>query len=214
MYPGPLFGAASGAELIQIVVLVDLILGPLITLIIFNPKKASLKFDMVCVLVCQVAFMSYGVWSTLSARPVYLAFVENRFYLVTANEIDKEDQAKAKIESYRSFPLTGPSLVGTKEPEDPKIRDNILFGGMMGMGLQNLPQYFVPYSDVAAKVMSTGKTAKDLKAASNEDRERLIAYEGRMVQANKRILFLPLVNRKKILYMAIDASSGLVIEIV
>ena len=213
LYPGPLFDAASGADLVTIVILADLILGPIITLIIFNPQKRSLKFDMTCVLVFQIAFMMYGVWSTVSARPVYLAFVENRFHVVTANEIDKKDQTKAKVEAFRTFPLNGPVYVGTRQPEDQKIQEEILMGGMMGMGLQNLPEYFVPYSDVASKVVSAGKPAIALKAASNEDRERLIAYERRLMEANKNALFLPLISKKKILYVAIDAANGSVIEV-
>ena len=62
-YPHQLFEAANGFDLLKILVLVDLILGPLIMLIIFNPAKKSLKIDVSTVIECQLLLLGYGVWS-------------------------------------------------------------------------------------------------------------------------------------------------------
>jgi hypothetical protein len=45
-YSGILFNTGNGWKAIALIVGIDLILGPLLTLIIFNPKKSSLKFDL------------------------------------------------------------------------------------------------------------------------------------------------------------------------
>ena len=60
-YPSPYFQAMGGAGLLMLVVGVDVVLGPLITLIIFNTKKKSLKFDLTCVAVVQMVALAYGV---------------------------------------------------------------------------------------------------------------------------------------------------------
>ncbi len=216
-YPGRLFDAASGAELFVLLVGVDLVLGPLITLIIFSPGKPSLKFDIVCVLAAQVAFLSYGVWSIYSARPVYMAFAENRFYLVMANEIDPADQKKATNPTFQSLPLSGAEFVGTVQPNDPRMRENIAWASFYGMGIQQLPQYFVPYLDVAPRAKTAAMTANDLvgkmKDASKEDLTRLLDYEQRTRTEGKNALFVRLLNKKVILFVAVDAASGAVLTI-
>jgi hypothetical protein len=54
-YPGPLFEAAGGSELLYILVGVDVILGPLLTLIVFKSGKRGMKFDLTMIGLVQVA---------------------------------------------------------------------------------------------------------------------------------------------------------------
>lgn len=216
-YPGRLFDAARGTELLMILALVDVVLGPLVTLIIFSPGKPSLKTDLTIVVFVQAAFLVYGVWSIYSARPVYIPFDEDRFYLVTANEIDPEDRKKAENQKFQSLPMTGPQIVGTKLPEDPEMREKIRFGGMVGMGIQLLPQYYVPYSQALTGVKAAAVPAIDLMksamAVSKEDVARLSDYEAKKRTEGQSVRFVRLVTRKTMLYIAIDMATGDPIEI-
>ena len=51
-YPGILFDTGNGWKAIGMIVGIDLVLGPLLTLIVFNHNKSSLKFDLaiICLL--------------------------------------------------------------------------------------------------------------------------------------------------------------------
>jgi len=153
-----------------------MIIGPVVMLIIFDAKKKYIKLDVVIVLLVQLSFMGYGFWSMFVARPAYLAFVENRFYMVRADEIDTKDLASAKDFQFKNIPKLGPVYVGTKEPSDQKIKNDILFGELVGMGLQNLPQYFVPYQSVRQQVIAAGRTSQHM-VVDLETRHRLKLYE-------------------------------------
>jgi hypothetical protein len=212
-YPGPLFYAANGVELMTIIVLVDLVLGPLIMLIIFNPKKTSLKFDVACILICQLAFMFYGGWSIFSARPVYIAFVVDHFALVTANEIEADEQRKVKNPIFASLPLFGPMTVGTKEPDDKKLKEDILFGGLMGMGIQNLPQYFIAYENAITSVKASAKPASYFTNLDSARQQALLVYEKQRHAKKKDVLYLPLKNKKQLLIVAVDANTAEIITI-
>ena len=59
-YPTPYFQAMGGGGLLMLVTGVDVVLGPLITLIIFNTKKKSLKFDLTCVAIVQMVAMEHS----------------------------------------------------------------------------------------------------------------------------------------------------------
>ena len=77
-YPGAYFTAMGGQMLVLIVVGVDVVLGPLITLIIFDTRKKSLKFDLGVIVAVQVAALVYGCYVMFEARPVYNVFVVDR----------------------------------------------------------------------------------------------------------------------------------------
>jgi hypothetical protein len=84
-YPGILFDAGNGWKAIGLIVGVDLILGPILTLIVFNPKKSSLIFDLSVIALLQIAALSYGAWTIYQTRPIALAFINTSFVTIFAN---------------------------------------------------------------------------------------------------------------------------------
>ena len=67
-FPGDLIHA-GGWNGIKIVAGIDLALGPLLTLIVFNPKKKSLPFDLAVIGTIQFLALGYGVWIINNERP-------------------------------------------------------------------------------------------------------------------------------------------------
>ena len=69
---------------------VDVVCGPLLTLVLFNPAKSrrELRLDLSLVAVIQLAALAYGLYSISLARPVIQAFETDRFAVVSAVEID------------------------------------------------------------------------------------------------------------------------------
>ena len=210
-YPGKLFLAAAGGDLMKLLTGVDLILGPLVMLIIFDSKKKLIKLDIAIVVLFQAGFLMYGLWSIYTVRPAYIAFVENRFCLVRANEIDSADLAKVTNPLFKILPHFGPVYVGTIEPTDKKTREDILFSGFGGMGLQNLPQYYVPYAEVRQQILAAAKSSEQFKGVTAETRDRMQIYEKN--HSTQPVLFLMLINKHVPLIVAVDAKTGDVIEL-
>jgi hypothetical protein len=210
-YPGPLFFAASGANLIGIITAVDVVVGPLIMLIIFDVKKNNLKFDVAFILLCQLAFIGFGSWSIFQARPVFIAFVNQEFRLVIANEIEDNDLNKALNPEFKRLPWFGPLMVGTKGPTDDKKREEIMFAGIGGMGLQNLPQYYVPYTEVLSQVKQAARPVTELTKISTEDKQRLLDYQAQA--KNQTLNFIPMKSKQRHLYAAIDPKTGAMLGI-
>ena len=91
-YPYPYRDISGGRELFFIVVTVDVIMGPLITLAIFNPSKGFqvLRRDLLVVALLQIAALTYGLWTVGVARPVHLVFEYDRFRVVHAIDVVPE----------------------------------------------------------------------------------------------------------------------------
>ena len=87
-YPPPYFHAAGADQLVLLLVGVDLVLGPLLTLILFRSGKKGLKFDLAMIAVLQTTALVYGLSVVLQSRPVFLVSAVDRFVLVSASEID------------------------------------------------------------------------------------------------------------------------------
>jgi hypothetical protein len=111
----------GGMGLLKILVGVDVTIGPLLTLIIFDTRKKSLRFDLSVIAFLQIVALAYGVYIMFEARPVYTAFVKDRFEVVPADQLDAVDLAEGPAE-YRMLssraanggrPLPGP--VDTEE---------------------------------------------------------------------------------------------------
>ncbi|MFC3176626.1 TfpX/TfpZ family type IV pilin accessory protein [Undibacterium amnicola] len=210
-YPHQLFEAADGFELLKILVLVDLILGPLIMLIIFNPAKKSLKFDISTVLVCQLLFLGYGVWSLYTVRPVYIAFVEKQFYLVKANEVEDKDLEKAQLAEFKSLPQFGPMFVGTQLPESKEKQEEIMFAKLGGMGIQNLPQFYVPVKDIQNQIRTASASISGL-SIDQESKAPLELIAQASEAKGQKVLFAPLLTKTKQLFVIVDAKTGAPIQ--
>ncbi|WP_338456853.1 hypothetical protein [uncultured Alteromonas sp.] len=84
-YPGILFDTGNGWKAIGMIVGIDLVLGPLLTFIVFNHNKNSLKFDLAIIALVQTAALVYGTWTIHQTRPVALAFINNSFHTIYAS---------------------------------------------------------------------------------------------------------------------------------
>lgn len=80
----------SAIDVVKLVVGVDLVLGPLLTLVIFNiskPKKELIR-DVLIIICFQVAALSWGINATYKTRPLYAVYYADTFYIGTGAEVD------------------------------------------------------------------------------------------------------------------------------
>ena len=210
-YPGDLFDSAGGRELFFLVLAVDVTIGPLITFIIFVPGKKGLAFDLWVIGVLQASFLAYGVFSLAESRPVYIAFVKDRFELVHANQVPDSVMKEARMSRYRDLSWTGPRVVGVRFPDDADERFKIMISGMGGVDIQSYPQYHVPYDAVRAQV--TAKSEPLAKLATYNKGLSVAALASSLGRAEADLRYLPLRAGKTDLAVIVDAKSADIVRI-
>lgn len=89
-YPAPLHTALGVGGLVVMMLAIDVILGPLLTLVLAKEGKKGLKFDLIIIGIVQLLALGYGLYSVDKGRPVAIAFDVNRFELVLKNNIKKD----------------------------------------------------------------------------------------------------------------------------
>lgn len=206
-YPGALFDAAGGLVLFLLIAGVDVATGPLITLIIFRQGKKGLRFDLATIAVLQLAALSYGTWVLYESRPVWIAFVVDRFELVRANEVLSGERVKAKP-PYDELSLTGPRVIGTRKPTDPNEQLRVMMSGLKGVDLQLYPQYYVPYLVVAKEAAAAAKPVTQLNRFNPGAGASVAALPAKFATKEEDLGFLPMRAGKKDLTVLVDRKSG------
>lgn len=209
-YPRPLFERAGGLELFLVLALVDVTIGPLITLVIFKSGKWGLKFDLTVIALMQVAALAYGVHVVHQARPVWIVFVKDRFEVVRANYV--VDHAKGKP-PFDELSLTGPRIAGAIPPTEPDEQFRILMTAASGFDVQSYPQFYVPYEQVRGEAAAKGKPLSELRRLNAADVGRIDAAIRALGRTDAQVRFLPVRAGKRDLVMFIDASSGEILQL-
>jgi hypothetical protein len=85
-FPLPYFVTDGGWQGIRLVAAIDVVLGPCITLVVYNRSKSwrALAFDYCVIGLLQVAALSFGIWTVFAQRTVMVVLADGAFYSVDA----------------------------------------------------------------------------------------------------------------------------------
>ncbi len=208
-YPYPYRETSGGRELFLIVVAVDVILGPLITLAVFNLRKprSELVRDLAIVGLIQLAALGYGLWTVFVARPVHLVFEYDRFRVVHAVDVPQEmlDQGPADVQA---LPVTGPTLLALREFRDGQEKADATLAALQGMVLSARPDLWQPYAQARERVLQAARPLADLRQRFGDQKALIDAQVKGTGQTADTLVYLPLVARKTFWTVLLDARTA------
>lgn len=108
-YPAPLHTALGVTKIFLLLLLIDVVLGPILTFIVYKKGKRTLVMDLTVIAVLQFAALFYGLWVVAEGRPAWLVFGGNHFELVRKVDIEPRDLT-------RQPSWWGPEWVSIQEP--------------------------------------------------------------------------------------------------
>lgn len=208
-YPYPYREISGGRELLLLVIGVDVVLGPLITFIIFSRAKprAELVRDLAVVGLIQLAGLGYGLWTVHQARPVHLVFEMDRFRVVHAVDIPEELLAKVP-EGIAALPLSGPTQLAVRPFASNEESTNATLMALQGISLSARPDLWEPYASARSRVLAAAHPASQLKVRfplRTAEVEQAIAGTG---QPADTLIYLPLIARKSFWTVLLDARTA------
>ncbi len=208
-YPYPYREISGGRELFLLVVTVDVILGPLITLAIFDHAKAwpVLRRDLVVVALLQLGALGYGLWTVFVARPVHMVFEYDRFRVVHAIEVPDSllDKVPPDVEA---LPLWGPTVLSLRPFRDQNEKMEATVAALQGISLSARPDLWQPYAAALPDVLKAARPVGALKtrfASQADDIDRVLANAGRSAPG---MVYLPMVGRKTFWTVFLDPVTG------
>lgn len=212
-YPGALSYVSGVGKIFIMLVSIDVVLGPFITLIIFNTKKKELKRDLISVVVFQAAALFYGMHTVFVARPVFIVYNSERFDVVYASDLSQDDLSSIKKPGFDTLPLWGPKCVAAPLPEDSKLVEQIILDAVtQGADIQFRPEFYVAYAQEREVASANALPLKNLIERNEkkaQQAERLISrYENKL----EAVGYLPLIGKVADGIVVINKKTGDVIE--
>ena len=211
-YPYPYREISGGRELFLILVSVDVILGPLLTLAVFNRVKPwpVLRRDLVVIASLQVIALGYGLWTVSLARPVHMVFEYNRFSVVHAVDVPPQELVKT-APGINALPLTGPTLLSLRAFNNEDEKFDLTMAAVGGFGLSSRPDLWQPYAKALPEILKEAKPVSQLKtrfAQNAAEIDRVVRDAGGDPQTT---LFLPLIGRDHYWTVFVDPVDARVI---
>lgn len=119
-YPWPYYKINGLWQGLRITASVDLILGPLLTMIIFTPGKSlrALRFDLVMIALVQLAALIYGVVTLYAQRPYATLFLDRGFQIMRVADFPKDRKAWDGLEKLRTASEIHPALIAVRPPQN------------------------------------------------------------------------------------------------
>lgn len=204
-YPAPYLEMSGVFRILAILVMVDVVLGPLMTAIIFKPGKPGLKMDIGIIVTVQIVAFLYGANAIYSQRPAYVVFVVDRFEVMSATDIEASSRPPREL---TASVLSGPLLVYSNGPEDPIKQGEILLEAAQGgQDISGYPEYYQSYRNGVKKVLSRTRPVKNLIASGKADKELIRDLSGGF--SLDSLGYIPVVGRNKVMSMIINPTTGI-----
>ena len=208
-YPAPLAIAVGVTHLFLMMLVIDVIVGPLLGLLVYKEGKKTLKMDLSIIIVLQILALGYGVYSIEQGRPVWLAYNVDRFELVRKNEIIIDHTDKAPLQ-FRDAPWFKPQWVGVEFAKNIEIRSDEMFQeAVSGISIAQKPERYVDLAQVKPKIK---QRAQPLALLSEFNAPNLVkTILTKYPEANA---FLPLKANAIDMTVLINKDTGEVVKIV
>ncbi|WP_143326862.1 fimb protein [Vandammella animalimorsus] len=208
-YPAPLHQLTRGQGIFLILVVVDLICGPLITFIVSTPRKSRREriVDLSCIALLQLAALGYGLAAVKMARPVIFSFEKDRLAIVTESEIDISTLSMAP-EGLQKLPLWGMRKVGIRSARNEKEFFESIHLSFEGIEPSARPGWWLEFQEVLPDLKRAMKPLAEL--APLLDEQELIlnrAIEHNHLSRNE-LYYLPLVSKHTQDWLILLGSEG------
>lgn len=198
-YPQPYGELAGGQDLFRLLVAVDVVCGPLLTLVVYSPRKPRTELirDIGLVVLIQLAALGYGLHSMMQARPVWLAFEGDRFRVVSVPDLLPGSLQNAPL-TLRSLSLTGPLPLGVRlvAGTDANFQDSVR-QALEGHHPAFRPERWVDYAQQSDRVRQVAKPLSGLQARYPQHIGLFVEVSRRTGLAPAEMGYLPLMAEQR-----------------
>ena len=208
-YPSPLATAVGVTHIFLMLLVIDVILGPLLGLLVYKEGKKTLKFDLSVIILIQIAALCYGVYSIEQGRPAWLVYNVDRFELVRKNELVDSNiqQAQPQFQQPSWFK---PQYVATEFAKDIQQRNDEMFAEVLGgISIAQRPERYVELTQAKTQIQQRAQNLELLKQFNDQQSVQKILAKYPQADA-----FVPLKATAVDMTVLIDKEKGEVVKIV
>lgn len=208
-YPSPLATAVGVTHIFLMLLVIDVILGPLLGLLVYKEGKKTLKFDLSVIILIQIAALCYGVFSIEQGRPAWLVYNVDRFELVKKNELVDTNiqQAQPQFQKPSWFK---PQYVATEFAKNTQQRNDEMFAEVFsGISIAQRPERYIELTQAKTQIQQRALPLVELQQYNPKtDVEKTLA------KYPKADAWLPLKANAVDMVVLVNKESASIIKIV
>jgi hypothetical protein len=209
-YTHPYSELVGGTELFLLVMAVDVVCGPLLTAVLYNPSKSKRELftDLSLVVLIQLTALGYGLYTVVQSRPIYTVFEVDRFRVITAADIEGVDWAKAKA-PWDAPHWGGPKLITVRMPTNNEEKIEAVRLAVGGKDVSLRPEFWKNWdSETPALLLKRAKSVHTLREKLSESKRALLdAAISRSGLPPERLRSLPMTSFKNTDWVALIDSQ-------
>ena len=211
-YPAPYRQMLDVGHIYLLVLAVDVVCGPLLTLVLASPSKSRRErwLDFSLIGLIQLAALAYGMHSVWVARPVALVFEVDRLVMVTANGVQVDALPKAPP-GLRQLPWAGVLKAGTRKPANNDEFMRSVEQGLAGISTAVQPNWWQPWGEASPAMRERAKPLAELIERRPADAGQLQDAAQASGHPVADLRYLPLVSSKSLDWVALlDEQENMV----
>ena len=204
-YPSPLATAVGVTQIFLMILVIDVIVGPILGLLVYKEGKKSLKFDLTVIILLQLSALFYGIYSIEQGRPAWIVFNVDRFELIRKNEIVDQNVNHAQPQFQQPSWLK-PQFVAMEFAKNIEQRNNDMFAEVLGgISIAQRPERYVDFIQAKQQIQQRAQKLELLQQYNNKsDVEKILA------QYPQVTAFLPLKASVMDMTVLVDQNSNVV----
>lgn len=192
-YPTPFAEALGILPIFLMMLVIDVIIGPLLSLFVYQEGKKTLKIDLSIIVLLQLSALGYGLYNIERGRPVWIVFNQNVFEVVQRVELILDEDIKTAKVQYQDVP-SKPSFAAIDRNA---LRQQQAVAKEISFVQQ--PEKFVDLKDVRTSMLWHAKSMKNLY--NYNDKENIDSVLKQYAQAQA---WLPLRATNKDMVVLLD----------
>lgn len=151
-YPSPLAAAVGVIHVFLMMLMIDVIVGPILGFIVYKEGKKSLKMDLGVIIALQISALCYGIYSLEQGRPAWSVYNVDRFELIRKNEILNENIYQAQSQ-FQQVSWLRPQFTAVEFSKNSEQRSDDLFAEVLGgVSIAQKPERYVPLEKVKPQI--------------------------------------------------------------
>lgn len=211
-YPFPYWKSSGGINLLALIAGVDVVLGPLVTLVIFNIRKPikELRTDILLVVLLQLSAMGYGLWSAYQARPLFNVFEYRLFRVVHATDIPETLPGGAPAVGVIGVPgvFDRPTLLSLRDFQDNQEQIEATAMALEGLSLAARPDFWRPYGQAQAAIRTAAKPLRELVETGVVDASTVSAWVQEAGKPADAFGYVPMIDRVGDWVVVVDLQTS------
>ena len=211
-YPPPFFATDGGWQGVRLIASVDIVLGPLLTLLVFNPEKGSakLKRDLWTIAIVQFSSLAAGCWIVADQRTAMVVFANNRFVSMNQTQVIESEATDQVLESLKN---THPPMAFVDLPDDNIARDQLIMSNLDGKPLFKRGDLYQPLTlENRLKIVNEGFDIDAVSKLSDEQAKIVEEFLIKHQTQAEHVVAVPLYCRYGDLSLVLKRDSGEIID--